>query len=42
MNLAIGIDGGGSFREFLSQLLKASFFPNRGCFALTLEQMLYL
>jgi len=36
-----GIDGGGLFREFLSQLLKAAFDPNRGFFALTLDQMLY-
>ena len=25
-----GIDGGGLFREFLSQLLKSAFDPNRG------------
>eukprot|EP00090_Calanus_glacialis_P033719 TRINITY_DN5609_c0_g1_i7.p1 TRINITY_DN5609_c0_g1~~TRINITY_DN5609_c0_g1_i7.p1 ORF type:complete len:730 (-),score=261.08 TRINITY_DN5609_c0_g1_i7:104-2266(-) len=36
-----GIDGGGLFREFLSQLLKAAFDPNRGFFALTRDQMLY-
>ena len=36
-----GIDGGGLFREFLSQLLKASFDPNRGFFTLTKDQMLY-
>jgi len=36
-----GIDGGGLFREFLSQLLKAAFDPNRGFFALTLDQFLY-
>lgn len=27
-----GIDGGGIFREFLSQLIKTSFDPNRGFF----------
>jgi len=36
-----GIDGGGLFREFLSQLLKAAFDPNRGFFALTRSQLLY-
>ena len=36
-----GIDGGGLFREFLSQLLKAAFDPNRGFFVLTKDQMLY-
>ena len=36
-----GIDGGGLFREFLSQLLKAAFDPNRGFFALTRDQTLY-
>ena len=36
-----GIDGGGLFREFLSQLLKAAFDPNRGFFKLTQDQMLY-
>ena len=36
-----GIDGGGLFREFLSQLLKAAFDPNRGFFTLTRDQMLY-
>lgn len=29
-----GIDGGGIFREFLSQLIKTSFDPNRGFFKL--------
>ena len=29
------------FREFLSQLLKAAFDPNRGFFTLTRDQMLY-
>ena len=36
-----GIDGGGLFREFLSQLLRAAFDPNRGFFVLTKDQMLY-
>ena len=27
-----GIDGGGLFREFMSQLLKTAFDPNRYCF----------
>jgi len=36
-----GIDGGGLFREFLSQLLRAAFDPNRGFFTLTRDQMLF-
>ena len=36
-----GIDGGGLFREFLSELLKTSFDPNRGFFRLTNDQQLY-
>jgi ubiquitin-protein ligase E3 C len=28
----VGIDGGGVFREFLSELLKAAFDPHRGFF----------
>jgi ubiquitin-protein ligase E3 C len=36
-----GIDGGGLFREFLSQLLKAAFDPNRGFLSVTRNQMLY-
>jgi len=36
-----GIDGGGLFREFLSQLLKAAFDPNRGFFVITRDQQLY-
>lgn len=36
-----GIDGGGLFREFLSELLKTSFDPNRGFFKLTKDNMLY-
>lgn len=27
-----GIDGGGIFREFLTELIKAAFDPNRGFF----------
>jgi ubiquitin-protein ligase E3 C len=30
-----GIDGGGIFREFLSELIKTAFDPNRGFFVLT-------
>lgn len=36
-----GIDGGGLFREFLSELLMTSFDPNRGFFRLTKDNMLY-
>ena len=36
-----GIDGGGLFREFLSELLKTAFDPNRGFFKLTDDQQLY-
>lgn len=36
-----GIDGGGIFREFLSELLKTSFDPNRGFFRLTHDNLLY-
>ncbi|XP_043264433.1 ubiquitin-protein ligase E3C [Colletes gigas] len=36
-----GIDGGGLFREFLSELLKTSVDPNRGFFRLTKDNMLY-
>uniref|UniRef100_A0A1E1WF09 Ubiquitin-protein ligase E3C n=2 Tax=Pectinophora gossypiella TaxID=13191 RepID=A0A1E1WF09_PECGO len=36
-----GIDGGGLFREFLSELLKSAFDPNRGLFRLTRDNMLY-
>lgn len=28
----VGIDGGGVFREFLSELIKTAFDPNRGFF----------
>ncbi|XP_006820665.1 ubiquitin-protein ligase E3C-like [Saccoglossus kowalevskii] len=36
-----GIDGGGLFREFLSELLKAGFDPNRGFFKTTYDRLLY-
>ena len=36
-----GIDGGGVFREFLSQLIKSSFDPNRGFFKTTVDNTLY-
>lgn len=36
-----GIDGGGIFREFLSELLKTAFDPNRGFFRNTNNQQLY-
>lgn len=36
-----GIDGGGIFREFLSELLKTAFDPNRGFFITTHERLLY-
>lgn len=36
-----GVDGGGLLREFLSELLKTSFDPNRGFFRLTKDNMLY-
>ncbi|KAK0087468.1 hypothetical protein PV325_000909 [Microctonus aethiopoides] len=36
-----GVDGGGLFREFLTELLKTSFDPNRGFFRLTKDNMLY-
>ena len=36
-----GIDGGGLFREFLNELLKTAFDPNRGFFRLTKDQRLY-
>lgn len=36
-----GVDGGGLFREFLSELLKTSFDPNRGFFRLTKDNMLF-
>lgn len=36
-----GIDGGGVFREFLSETLKTAFDPNRGFFRLTNDGLLY-
>lgn len=36
-----GVDGGGLFREFLSELLKTCFDPNRGFFKHTKDNMLY-
>ena len=36
-----GIDGGGLFREFLSETLKIGFDPNRGFFTTTKEGYLY-
>lgn len=36
-----GIDGGGIFREFLSELLKTGFDPNRGFFKYTADRLLY-
>lgn len=36
-----GIDGGGIFREFLSQLLKTAFDPNRGFFKYTTDRLIY-
>jgi len=36
-----GVDGGGLLREFLSELLKTAFDPNRGFFRITNDNMLY-
>ncbi|XP_077295571.1 ubiquitin-protein ligase E3C isoform X2 [Arctopsyche grandis] len=36
-----GVDGGGVFREFLSELLRTACDPNRGFFRLTKDNMLY-
>ena len=36
-----GIDGGGLFREFLSETLKTAFDPNRGFFTTTQDGSLY-
>lgn len=36
-----GVDGGGLFREFLSELLKTAFDPNRGFFMTTNDNLLY-
>ena len=36
-----GVDGGGLFREFLNDILKLAFHPNRGLFKLTSDGCLY-
>lgn len=36
-----GVDGGGLSREFISELLKTAFDPNRGFFRLTNDNQLY-
>lgn len=36
-----GIDGGGIFREFLSELIRTAFDPNRGFFMTTTDNKLY-
>eukprot|EP00095_Tigriopus_kingsejongensis_P006661 maker-scaffold363_size195477-snap-gene-0.52 protein:Tk06661 transcript:maker-scaffold363_size195477-snap-gene-0.52-mRNA-1 annotation:"ubiquitin-protein ligase e3c" len=36
-----GVDGGGLFREFMTEFLKTAFDPNRGFFRLTRDQQLY-
>lgn len=36
-----GIDGGGIFREFMSELIKTAFDPNRGFFLSTADKLLY-
>ena len=36
-----GIDGGGLFREFIWELLKTGFDPNRGFFKYTTDKQLY-
>lgn len=36
-----GVDGGGLLREFLSELLKTAFDPNRGFFRMTIDNMLF-
>lgn len=36
-----GVDGGGLFREFLGELLKTCFDPNRGFFRTTQDRLLY-
>ncbi len=37
----LGIDGGGLFREFLNEVLKTGFDPNRGYFSTTQDGLLY-
>ena len=36
-----GIDGGGIFREFMAELIKTAFDPNRGFFKCTNDKLLY-
>lgn len=36
-----GVDGGGLSREFLSELIKTAFDPNRGFFRLTNDNQLF-
>lgn len=36
-----GIDGGGIFKEFINEVLKTAFDPNRGFFLLTNDNLLY-
>lgn len=36
-----GIDGGGIFKEFINEVLKTAFDPNRGFFLLTADNTLY-
>ncbi len=36
-----GIDGGGIFREFMSELIKTAFDANRGFFKITNDRLLY-
>jgi ubiquitin-protein ligase E3 C len=36
-----GVDGGGVFKEFLTDLSKVAFDPNRGLFQTTSEQLIY-
>ncbi|GAB0090048.1 ubiquitin-protein ligase E3C [Sergentomyia squamirostris] len=37
----VGIDGGGIFREFISELIKTAFDPHRGFFMITTDNKLY-
>ncbi|CAH0558292.1 unnamed protein product [Brassicogethes aeneus] len=36
-----GIDGGGIFKEFINEVLKTAFDPNRGFFLMTADNQLY-
>lgn len=40
-NIEEGIDDGGLFKEFLTELSKQVFDPQRGLFKLTAEQTIY-